>query len=74
MEFPNEYLPNAKVILNSFHISKHFISRLNIYINQVMKIYQERDKKELEKKNHDTNHENKRTKESNNVILFRSYR
>ena len=74
LEFPKEYFPNANVILDSFHVSKHLISKLNIYINQVMKRYQERDKKELEKKNHDTNRDNKSIKESDEVILLRNYR
>lgn len=74
MEYPENYFPNAKVILDSFHISKHLISKLNAYINQVMKRYLERDKKELEKKNHDTNRDNKSIKESDEVILLRNYR
>ena len=73
MEYPENYFPNAKVILDSFHISKHLISKLNTYINQVMKRYLERDKKELEKKNHDTNRDNKSIKESDEVILLRNY-
>ena len=39
-----------------------------------MKRYLERDKKELEKKNHDTNRDNKSIKESDEVILLRNYR
>lgn len=74
MEYPEDYFPNAEVILDSFHVSKHLISKLNSYINQVMKRYQERDKKQLEKKNHDNNRDNKSIKESNEVVLLRNYR
>ena len=55
MEYPQKYFPNAIVILDSFHIVKHLISQLNAYINKTMKKYEERDKEELEKKNHDNN-------------------
>lgn len=34
---------------------KYLISLLNTYVNDVMKRYKERDKKKLEKKNHDLN-------------------
>lgn len=74
MEFPKEYFPNAKVILDSFHVSKYLISKLNTYINQIMKRYQEKDRKSLEIKNHDTNRDNKTIKESDEVILLRNYR
>lgn len=74
MEYPQKYFPNAIVILDSFHIVKHLISQLNAYINKTMKKYQERDKEELEKKNHDNNRDNKTIKDSQEVILLRSYR
>ena len=74
MEYPQKYFPNAIVILDSFHVTKHLINKLNIYINKVMKKYQEKDKEELEKKNHDNNRDNKTIKDSTEVILLRSYR
>lgn len=74
MEYPQKYFPNAIVILDSFHVTKYLISKLNGHINKIMKKYQERDKEELEKKNHDNNRDNKTIKDSDEVILLRSYR
>ena len=39
-----------------------------------MKRYKERDKKKLEKKNHDLNRDDSSIADSNEVILLRSYR
>ncbi len=39
-----------------------------------MKKYQDRDKKALEEKNHDTNRDNKTIKKSKEVILLQNYR
>ncbi len=74
LDYPEKFFPNAISILDSFHITKILINSLNTYINQVMKRYQERDKKELEKKNHDSNRDNKTIKDSLEVRLLRSYR
>ncbi len=74
LTMPEKYFPNACSVLDSFHAVKSIISNLNIYINKVMKKYQERDKKALEQKNHDTNRDNKTIKKSKEVILLQSYR
>lgn len=74
LDYPEKYFPNAVSILDSFHITKILIFNLNNYINTVMKRYQERDKKALEKKNHDSNSDYKTIKDSLEVILLRFYR
>lgn len=74
LDYPEKYFPNAVSVLDSFHVSKILIGLLNSYINQVMKRYQERDKKALEAKNHDNNLDFKTIKDSQEVVLLRSYR
>lgn len=74
MEYPQKYFPNSVVILDSFHVVKYLITKINVYINQVMKKYQEKDKLKLEEKNHDTNADNKSIKDSDEVVLLRNYR
>ena len=74
MEYPKIYFPNAVVILDSFHVIKHLVSKLNSYIYNVSKKYKERDKKALETKNHDTNRDNKSIKQSQEVILLNNYK
>lgn len=71
---PEKYFPNSCTVLDSFHAVKTIISYLNGYINKVMKKYQDRDKKALEEKNHDTNRDNKTIKKSKEVILLQNYR
>lgn len=74
MEYPAKYFPNAIVILDSFHVIKYLISKLNNYIYYVSKKYEERDIKALEIKNHDTNRDNKSIKQSQEVILLNKYK
>lgn len=74
LTMPDKYFPNACTVLDSFHAVKVIISYLNVYINKVMKRYQERDKKALKEKNHDTNRDNKTIKKSREVILLQNYR
>lgn len=74
LTMPEKYFPNSCTVLDSFHAVKTIISYLNGYINKVMKKYQDRDKKALEEKNHDTNRDNKTIKKSKEVILLQNYR
>ena len=74
MEYPSKYFPNAIVILDSFHVIKYIISKLNNYIYNVTKKYKERDKKALEIKNHDTNRDNKSIKQSQEITLLNNYK
>lgn len=71
---PEKFFPNACTILDSFHVIKIIIERLNTYIYKVMKRYQERDKKRMEEKNHDTNSDHKTIKDSQEVVLLKNYR
>lgn len=71
---PEYYFPNAVSVLDSFHVIKKLSGMLNSYINSVMKRYQERDKENLKKKNHDFNLDNETIKDSKEVILLRNYR
>lgn len=74
MDFPQEYFPNARSVLDSFHCVKILIDKINSYINLVQKKYQEMDKKRLEEKNHDLNLDNKTIKPSREVVLLRDFR
>ncbi|MCF0106714.1 MAG: ISL3 family transposase [Holdemanella sp.] len=74
LDFPKEYFPNSISIIDSFHVVKYLITQLNSYIHSVMKKYRERDMKELEAKNHDTNRDCKTIKDSREVHLLKNYR
>ena len=74
IDFPKEYFPNALSIIDSFHVTKYLINLLNIYLNKLMKKYQELDNAKLLEKNYKTNSDNKTIKDSIEVILLRTYR
>ena len=71
---PEEYFPNAVTILDSFHVVKVIISRMNTYIYKVMKRYKKRDEQRLKEKNHNTNRDDKSIKTSKEVILLQNYK
>ena len=50
LTMPEEYFPNAVTILDSFHVVKVIISRMNTYIYKVMKRYKKRDEQRLKEK------------------------
>ena len=74
IDFPKEYFPNALSIIDSFHVTKFLINLLNIYLNKLMKKYQEIDNSKLLEKNYKTNSNNKTIKDCTEVILLRTYR
>lgn len=74
VNFTKSYFRNAKVIIDSFHVVSWLINKLNLYINQVKKRYQNQDKKRLEDKNYNHNFNNKTIDESKEVYLLKKYK
>ncbi len=74
LNFPQHYFPNATSILDSFHVSKYLINMLNVYLNDLLKRYRQKQKKELEEKNYQTNQSNQTIKDSKEIILLKKYR
>lgn len=74
INYATKYFKNAKPIIDSFHVVQWILNKINLYINSVKKKYQERDEKELETKNHETNKENKTRVVSREVYLLNNYR
>lgn len=69
-----KYFRNAVAIVDSFHVIKWILNKINQYINKVKKKYQERDEKELEELNKKTNKENKTKAVSNEVYLLNNHK
>lgn len=63
-----EFFPRAVSILDSFHVSRILISNLNLYVNKLMRNFQDRDRKlqGLDEK--------EKPKDSQEVVLLRKYR
>jgi transposase len=72
VNYTKNYFRNAKPITDSFHVVKWILHLIQIYINQVKKRYQERDRKALEKKNHDNNSSIEKTKDSREVYILKN--
>ena len=66
----DDFFPNAVSILDSFHVVSFIITRLNNYINSVQKKYRDIQNKELEKKNMETNKDNKTIKDLPERFIF----
>ena len=65
---------HARPVVDSFHVISWLLNKINLYINDVKKRYQARDRKSLEEKNYRTNRDYKTIKESDEVILLKKHR
>ena len=74
INYTNRYFIKAQPIVDSFHVVQWINNKINQYINQVKKKYQEYDQKELEEKNYKTNQDYKSTKISNEVYILNNFR
>ena len=74
LELPKKYFPNAVTVIDSFHVTQFLIQKINIYINGVAKRYKEKNQKELEKNNHDTNRDYQTIRDSKELVLLKKYR
>lgn len=70
----DRFFPSAVPILDSFHVIKYITSKLNSYVNEVLRRYRNKQKKELEKNNLLNNRDYQSIKDSNEIILLRDYR
>lgn len=74
VNFSINYLHKAKVVLDSFHVVQWINRKINNYINQIKKKYQERDEKELMRRNLENNRNDKSRKQSREVYVLNHYR
>lgn len=74
VQFTSRYFKNGVCIIDSYHVISWLINKINIYINNVKKRYQERDNQRLEQKNKNSNRKYKSIKESNEVYLLNEFR
>lgn len=72
--YAGNVFPNATPVVDSFHVIQWLLNKINIYINNVKKKYQARDKQKLEEKNYRTNRDHKTIKDSREVSLLKKYR
>ena len=73
INYVKRFFPNCIAIVDSFHVIQLILSKIRQYIRQVLKRYQERDRKALEQKNYKTNSNHKTIRESREVVYLRRY-
>jgi len=74
LKLPEDFFPHALTILDSFHVIKLIISRINTYIYKVLKRYKKRDEERRKQKNHDENRDSRTIRPSREVILLQNYK
>ena len=74
LKLPEEFFPHAHTILDSFHVIKLIISRINTYIYKVLKRYKKRDEERRKQKNHDENRDSRSIRPSREVSLLQNYK
>ena len=72
VNYAPKYFPNAVVITDSFHVLQWLLRLIKRYINDVKKRYQERDRKLLQEKNHDSNRDFQTSADSKEVYLLKN--
>ena len=68
------YFPNAKAVVDCFHVVKWINDRIRSYLNQVRRIYKKRDEQLLNSKNLMNNRNNKSIKSSREVYILSKFK
>lgn len=74
LDYPRSFFRSATSIVDSFHVIQWINNKINNYINQVKKKYQERDRKELEKFNASSNRTYQTRKDSREVYILKHFK
>ena len=73
-DLSNKFFPNAVGILDSFHVVSYILNKITIFINSLLRKERDKQRKELAKKNFETNRDFESIKDSQEIILLRNYR
>ena len=74
IDLSNDFFPNAVSILDSFHVVKLLISRLNVYLYKLQKAFHEKDKERWRQKARALNRDFIKGYDSIEVTLLKSYK
>lgn len=74
INYVSRYFPNAKCIVDNFHVIKWINNRLTSYINSVKKKYEERDRKKNNENDYKINKTFIKHKDSKEVYILKQYR
>lgn len=74
IQYVKRYFPNAKAVVDCFHVTKYMIGKLDSYIYKLTKQFRERDLKLLEEKNMKSNREYKSIKTSKEVYILSKFK
>lgn len=74
IKIAERFFKNSRSIIDSFHIISGLISKINLYINDVKKRYQKRDRERSKELDEIENKTTKNRKDSDEVYLLKHYR
>ena len=74
LNFTKNYFYHSEVIIDSFHVIQWINHKINLYINDVKKKYQNRDKEKLKDSNYHNNTFYKTTRDSREVYFLKKHR
>lgn len=74
INFSVNYFHQAAVVIDSFHVIQWINHKINIYINNVKKKYQQKEQEKLQDKNFRNNKDYKTIKQSKEVYILNNYR
>lgn len=73
ISFIGRYFPNAKYVVDSFHVVSYLIQKLRYYINEVKRKYQAINDRKLEEENYRNNREWKTKKDSPELFILKHF-
>ena len=74
IDLARDFFPNGVSILDSFHVSKWLISRLNTYLYKLQRLFHEKDKERWQQKAQSLNRNDIKGSDSMEVKLLKSYK
>ena len=74
INYVKRYFPNAKAVVDCFHVAQWLSTKLNNYVNQVKRKYREIDDQRLKDKNDRTNRDHRSIKKSDELYIIDKFR
>lgn len=74
LNYPRSFFKNARSIVDSFHVIQWINNKINSYITQVKRKYQERDRLKLQQANEASNRNYQTHKDSREVYILKNFK
>lgn len=74
VNFTVNYFHKATAIVDSFHVIQWINNKISLYINDIKKKYQAKDREQLDEYNYKNNRDYKTKRDSNEVYILKNYK